>query len=156
MDSVIEFYSPVQHMGKDGYFTHKYFSVSPDCLVLQDSFQFKFVFTSLTSSNLLSRTNSGVRASKHVLLFSSSHLVFFQQRLSLYERSFDLCALLGSLYNWNSQESRTDGQLTNYVTVLPWTINTLGSSAVHYHTVWPHNQAVQWEIQSNPDACACT
>ncbi|KAF3704046.1 hypothetical protein EXN66_Car019734 [Channa argus] len=34
VNSVIEFYSPVQHMGEDGYFSHRYFSVSPDGVVL--------------------------------------------------------------------------------------------------------------------------
>lgn len=80
-------------MGKDGYFTHKYFSVSPDRLVLQeDSFQFKFVFTSLTSSNLPSGTNIGVIASEHVVLFFVifSPCVFSNEAFLYTSVSFDL------------------------------------------------------------------
>lgn len=51
VNSVIEFHSPVEHMGTDSYFTHKYYSASPGSLLVQDSFQFKFVFTSLADQN---------------------------------------------------------------------------------------------------------
>lgn len=140
-------------MGKDGYFTHKYFSVSPDWLVLQeDSFQFKFVFTSLTFSNLPTRTNIGVTAPEHVVLFFVIVLTlcFRHQRRSDWCSSFS-----GPLIQ---QKLRPDGQLTDVLMsqLLREPFKHIGLLCCALpHTVWPHNQALQSGEMLIKSRCLC-
>lgn len=113
--SVIEFHSPVEHMGKDGYFTHKYYSVSPDGLVLQeDSFQFEFVFASLADQN----KHRSHRFRTRCVVLRHLLTLCFSNEACLYTSAALIDAFLRvSLYNRNSPENRlTDGP---YVTVLP-------------------------------------
>lgn len=115
VNAVIEFHSPVQHMGKDGYFTHKYYPVSPDCLVLQeDSFQFEFVFTSLADQN---KHRSHRFRTRFVVLRHLLTLCFSNEACLYTSVALINGFLLGSLYKRSSPESRTDYRRP-YVTAL--------------------------------------
>lgn len=147
-------------MGEDGYFTHKYFSVSPDRLVLQeDSFQFKFVFTSLTSSNSADQhKHRSHRFRTCCVVFRHLLTLCFSSEARLYASVALIDALpSGSLYNWRPPppslplpESRTDGQLTDVLMSQrchePYKHIRLLCCAPP-HTVWPHNQADDDQIQ---------
>ena len=150
-------------MGEDGYFTHKYFSVSPDRLVLQeDSFQFKFVFTSLTSSNSADQhKHRSHRFRTCCVVFRHLLTLCFSSEARLYASVALIDALpSGSLYNWRPpphpprEPHRWTAYRCPYVTALPWTIQThqapLLCTTTHCMTTQPGRR---W---SNPDAPACT
>ena len=131
MNSVILFYSPVQHMGKDGYSTRKYFPCLPwlSFFVGQFSILICFPFSHVSEQ-------TSVIASAHVLCSPSD----FSSNACLYMRDALIYVLpLGSLCN--SPESRADAQQTDVLMSQhfhePYE-NTLGSSAVHHHTLYDH------------------
>lgn len=150
-------------MGEDGYFTHKYFSVSPDRLVLQeDSFQFKFVFTSLTSSNSADQhKHRSHRFRTCCVVFRHLLTLCFSSEARLYASVALIDALpSGSLYNWRPPPPPSPSQRAAQMDSLQMSFchsaamnhtNTSGSSAVHHHTLYDHTTR-QTMIKSR---CSC-
>lgn len=144
-NSVIEFHSPVQHMGKDGYSTHKYYSVSPDCLVLQEnSFQFEFVFTSLADQN------------KHRSHRSRTCCVVLRHLLTLcFSNKACRCgsaALIRGLRrdHYISESPRRAVQITDDLMSEPLREpqEHIRPTAAHFHTLHDHTaRPLQWENQ---------
>lgn len=110
-NSVIEFYSPVQHMGEDSYSTHKYFSVPPDLSCFRRTV-FHLKLLSLLSRSPICRPeqNMGIVTSRHIVSGIFSPWMFPARNVPFSTALIDRLPS-GSLRKWTSLESGTDGLL---------------------------------------------